>query len=181
MTRVETSAGNSNRAAPLGPYGPVLVTGGGRGIGRAIAIRLAEAGASVCVASRTQEELEATAESIRAAGGEVLCLACDVTDDRQCEALVKQTVSQFGGLSLLVNNAGGAHRIKPLDEISVRDFELGTELNATCRYFGLCTRQHHTCWPPPPTRLWSTSSRSPPAAGWRAWATTAPRKPPWWA
>jgi NAD(P)-dependent dehydrogenase (short-subunit alcohol dehydrogenase family) len=139
MTNVKTPAESTPRGAKPSLYGPALVTGAGRGIGRAIAVRLAEAGASVCVAARTPQDLEGTAELVRAAGGQALCVPCDVTDDRECEALVHQTVREFGGLSLLVNNAGGAHRIKPLDEISVRDFELGTDLN----YLSVFRLMHH--------------------------------------
>lgn len=134
MTNLKTPAESTLRGAKPSLYGPALVTGAGRGIGRAIAVRLAEAGASVCVASRTPQDLEGTAELVRAAGGQALCVPCDVTDDRECEALVHQTVREFGGLSLLVNNAGGAHRIKPLDEISVRDFELGTRRRRSCSH-----------------------------------------------
>jgi NAD(P)-dependent dehydrogenase (short-subunit alcohol dehydrogenase family) len=75
----------------------VLVTGGGRGIGRAIALRLAESGASVVVAGRTASEIEATA---RAAGGTALVL--DVTD-RKALARIRESV---GAVSVLVNNAG---------------------------------------------------------------------------
>lgn len=110
-------------------HGAALVTGAGRGIGRAIAVRLADAGADVCLASRTEADLEQTAELVRAAGGQALCVECDVTDDGQTKGLIDRTVDQFGALSMLVNNVGGAHRIKPLDELTTRDFELGTELN----------------------------------------------------
>ena len=109
--------------------GPVVVTGAGRGIGRAIAVRLAEPGARICVVSRTRTDLEQTAELIRAAGGEVLCVECDVTDSSEIEALVSTTVREFGGISALVNNAGGASVIKPLDRLSVHEFEAGTSLN----------------------------------------------------
>ncbi len=110
-------------------HGAALVTGAGRGIGRAIAIRLADAGAKVCIASRTKAELERTAELVHEVGGEALCFACDVTADGQTQELINQVVAEFGSLSMLVNNVGGAHRIKPLDELTIADFELGTELN----------------------------------------------------
>lgn len=90
MTNLKTPAESTLRGAKPSLYGPALVTGAGRGIGRAIAVRLAEAGASVCVASRTPQDLEGTAELVRAAGGQALCVPCDVTDDRECEALVHQ-------------------------------------------------------------------------------------------
>lgn len=119
--------------------GPALVTGAGRGIGRAIAIRLAQAGASVCIAARTNSDLEETAALVTAAGGEALCVPCDVTDERQGAAIVEDTVRAFGGLKILVNNAGGAHRVKPLDKLSIRDLDLGTDLN----YRSVYRLMHH--------------------------------------
>lgn len=110
-------------------HGAALVTGAGRGIGRAIAIRLARNGADVCIAARTEADLDHTAELVRAAGGRALRVRCDITDDVQTQALIARTVDEFGGLSILVNNVGGAHRIEPLDRLTIRDFELGTDLN----------------------------------------------------
>lgn len=118
----------SELAQPMN-HGAALVTGAGRGIGRAIAVRLAAGGANVSIASRTETDLEQTAELVQAAGGRALCVACDVTDDGQTRELIDQTVDEFGGLAMLVNNVGGAHRIKPLDQLTIRDFELGTDLN----------------------------------------------------
>jgi NAD(P)-dependent dehydrogenase (short-subunit alcohol dehydrogenase family) len=110
-------------------YGPALVTGAGRGIGRAIAVALARHGASVCLAARSGDELEQTAELVRSAGGQALVVTCDVTDEEQSHELIERAAAEFGGLAILINNAGGAHRIKPLDELDPRDFEMGTELN----------------------------------------------------
>lgn len=109
--------------------GPALITGAGRGIGRAIAVRLAQNGARVCLVARTEADLQETAALVRQAGGEASCVACDVTDDAQVDALVSRAVAELGGLSVLVNNAGGAHRIRATEKLSIEDFESGTELN----------------------------------------------------
>jgi NAD(P)-dependent dehydrogenase (short-subunit alcohol dehydrogenase family) len=83
-----------------------LVTGAGRGFGRAIALRLAEEGAAVTVTARTRAQLDETVALIAAAGGRAHAVAADVTDRAQVERVVTETRERFGGLSLLVNNAG---------------------------------------------------------------------------
>jgi NAD(P)-dependent dehydrogenase (short-subunit alcohol dehydrogenase family) len=84
-----------------------LVTGGGRGIGRAIALGLAEAGADVAIVSRTPAELERVAGEIRTAGRRALPLAADVAVAAQVTGAVDRAVEVFGRLDILVNNAGG--------------------------------------------------------------------------
>ena len=84
-----------------------LVTGAGRGIGQAIAIALAEQGADVVCAARTEAEIDATAKRARAFGRRALAVPCDVTDVAQLEALAARTVRELGRLDVLVNNAGG--------------------------------------------------------------------------
>jgi 7-alpha-hydroxysteroid dehydrogenase len=84
-----------------------VVTGGGRGIGRAIALAFAEMGADVVCAARTEREIESTAESVRAFGRRALPVRCDVTDTAQLEALAARAKEEFGRIDLLVNNAGG--------------------------------------------------------------------------
>ncbi len=82
-----------------------IVTGGGRGIGRAIALGLAEAGASVVVAGRTIEQLDAVAQEIAVLGGRVLPVETDLTDGDQIENLAAEAVKNFGRIDILVNNA----------------------------------------------------------------------------
>jgi NAD(P)-dependent dehydrogenase (short-subunit alcohol dehydrogenase family) len=87
-----------------------LVTGAGRGIGRAIALALGEAGAAVTLVSRTPRELEAAARAVESAGGRATVYAGDLRRGADCAAAVEAAVRAFGGLQLLVNNAGiGAH------------------------------------------------------------------------
>lgn len=83
-----------------------VVTGAGRGIGRAIARRLAAEGARVTLVARTRRELDATAAEIRAAGGDAAAIAADVTSAPAVGAAVQGAAARFGPVSLLVNNAG---------------------------------------------------------------------------
>lgn len=85
----------------------IVVTGGGRGLGKAMAISLSEAGADVCIASRTEAQLNVAAEEIEAASGKkALIVPTDVQSSRQCDELVEKTVAQFGKLDVMINNAG---------------------------------------------------------------------------
>ena len=109
-----------------------IVTGGGKGIGRAIALGLAQAGARVVVASRTQAELEAVAEEIKQSGGQALrqslsrpesrdsgqalAVVTDVTVNEQIENLVETTMARFGRIDILVNNAARSF-LRPLLEL----------------------------------------------------------------
>jgi NAD(P)-dependent dehydrogenase (short-subunit alcohol dehydrogenase family) len=82
-----------------------VITGASRGIGRAIATDMAQAGARVVVSSRKVEACEAVVASIRAAGGEAMAVPCNVAERAQLEALVDATVSRWGRLDILVCNA----------------------------------------------------------------------------
>ena len=82
-----------------------LVTGGGQGVGRGIALALAEEGAAIAVAGRTLPKLEAVAAEIVARGGQAAALACEVKQAASIEAVIAGTVQRFGGLQILVNNA----------------------------------------------------------------------------
>jgi NAD(P)-dependent dehydrogenase (short-subunit alcohol dehydrogenase family) len=106
-----------------------LVTGGGRGIGRALAIALAEQGAEVALAARTASELAAVAGEIEAGGGRASYAPCDVTDAAEVAALVAHVRERHGGLHMLVNAAGGAHRMREVAEVDEATFSLGIELN----------------------------------------------------
>ena len=82
-----------------------IVTGAGRGIGRVIAMGLAESGANVVLCSRTKTEIDAVAEEIHAKGGKALSVVTDLTVHEQLENLVNATVKEFGRIDILVNNA----------------------------------------------------------------------------
>ena len=91
-----------------------LVTGASRGIGRAIAIGFAEAGADVAVAARTESDLETLAKEIDAAGRKAIVVPTDVRDRGAIEAMIDRSVSELGRLDILVNNAGGSNFMSPV-------------------------------------------------------------------
>lgn len=107
-----------------------LVTGAGRGIGRASALALAEGGADVVVAARTAEQVEAVAEEIRAMGRRAEPVAFDVMELERLGELVAVATDRLGGLDLLVNNAGGSFP-RPLLDTSVGSFERAFRFNVT--------------------------------------------------
>lgn len=103
-----------------------LITGAGQGVGQGIALALTAAGASVALAGRTLEKVEAAADMVRARGGKAIALACNVKSAEDLAAAVEQTVSAFGGLDILVNNAQEVPLGK-LDEVSDEAFMAGFE------------------------------------------------------
>jgi len=94
-----------------------VVTGSGRGLGRAIATGLGEAGAAVVTCSRTLAEAERTAAEIRSTGGRAIAVHADTSDRASAEELVATAVGEFGQLDVLVNNAG-IDRIEPAEDVS---------------------------------------------------------------
>lgn len=96
-----------------------LITGGGRGIGRAIAMRFAAEGACVVCAARTADELDSTVAAIQGGGGESLAVVTDVRDARAVDALVRRAVDAYGGLNLAVLGAGVMPAPAPVDEVPV--------------------------------------------------------------
>lgn len=111
-----------------------LVTGAGRGIGRAVALALGREGARVALVARTATQLDEVADEVRAAGGEALTLPGDLCDPRFPAAAVEAAVAAHGRLQVLVNNAGvGA--FAPLAETSDETWErvIGTNLSAVFR------------------------------------------------
>lgn len=111
-----------------------IVTGSGRGIGAAIAIALADAGADVVVTARTKEQLEDTAAQIRQRGRRALLVVCDVLDEKQRQALLDQTIEEFGRLDILVNNVGGSGTIKPTLMTSEDELEACFKFNTTTAF-----------------------------------------------
>ena len=104
-----------------------IVTGAGAGIGRAIALHFAGAGASMVVSDLKAEAAESVAAEIKAAGGQAIGLACDVTNEEHRAALIEEAVRRFGKITILVNNAGGGGP-KPFD-MPMGDFEWAYRLN----------------------------------------------------
>jgi short-subunit dehydrogenase len=108
-----------------------LVTGASSGIGRSLARRLADRGARVALVARREERLHEVADEIAAAGGEALVLPCDVAVGSEVTACAERACEAFGGVDLLVNNAGYGHH-RPFLEWDVADMERMMRVN----YFG---------------------------------------------
>ncbi|HOK09654.1 MAG TPA: SDR family oxidoreductase [Candidatus Hydrogenedens sp.] len=107
-----------------------IVTGAGRGIGRAIALTLADAGISVAILSRTESEVQETAKQILAKGGNVLPIVADVTESEQIRQCVNSVIQQWGRIHILVNNAGFA-RFKPFIELTLDEWNQTLNVNLT--------------------------------------------------
>lgn len=91
-----------------------VVTGAGKGIGKACALMLAQAGADLALTARTQADLDAVAAEIRALGRRAITVAGDISDEATMDALVARTVAELGKLTILINNAGGTGPNHPL-------------------------------------------------------------------
>jgi len=115
-----------------------VVTGGGRGIGAAVARALAAAGARVLVVARTVDEIEQVAGEIRATGGEAWALPCDVSDEAAVRALGRAARERLGGVDVLVNNAG-VSASSPLVKITLDEWNRVLGVIATGTF--LCTRE----------------------------------------
>jgi NAD(P)-dependent dehydrogenase (short-subunit alcohol dehydrogenase family) len=115
-----------------------VVTGGGRGIGAAVARALVGAGARVVVASRTREEIERVANELRAGGGQAFAHACDLTEEASVQALGAFANDTVGAVDILVNNAGGSSS-GPLHRITLEEWNRMLAVNATSSF--LCTRE----------------------------------------
>ena len=114
----------------------VLITGGSSGIGKASAIKVAEAGAKVIIVARGQKELDETRDAIVAAGGKCWAYTCDLTDLSSCDALVAKVLAEHRHVDILVNNAGRSiRRSVELSYDRFHDYERTMQLN----YFG-CLR-----------------------------------------
>ena len=108
-----------------------MVTGGSRGIGRAIAAALAEAGADVVIASRKLDACEAVAAEVRAATGRrAVAIACHVGRWADCDRLVAESVARLGRLDVLVNNAGMSPLYESLDKVSEELYDKTHAVNA---------------------------------------------------
>jgi NAD(P)-dependent dehydrogenase (short-subunit alcohol dehydrogenase family) len=100
----------------------VIVTGAGRGLGQAMANALAQAGAAVAVFDVNGEDANAAVAEIRSFGGQALAVAIDVTDRQQVQAGIQTVVETFGGVDVLVNNAGVTSR-SPFEDLEEDDWE----------------------------------------------------------
>jgi 3-oxoacyl-[acyl-carrier protein] reductase len=114
-----------------------FITGGGRGIGRAVALGFAREGARVVIAARTLAEVEAVAAEIGEIGRSALALACDVSDEGQVKAAVARALERFGRVDVLVNNAG-IGLARPIFGTSRLNWDRALAVNLTGTF--LCTK-----------------------------------------
>lgn len=113
----------------------VFMTGGSRGIGRAIALKLAEAGANITIAAKSVQEdprlggtIFSVAEEIEKAGGKALPIQCDIRYEDQVQQAVKQTVEKFGGIDILINNAS-AINLSGTEKLEMKRYDLMHQIN----------------------------------------------------
>ena len=114
-----------------------IVTGGGRGIGRAIALSLAKEGASIAVVARTESEIESVAQEINNLGGKAIAIKTDITDTAQVDCMVQLVMEKFSRIDILINNAGYARHAYIQD---ISDNLWDTTMNINLRGVMLCTR-----------------------------------------
>lgn len=112
-----------------------VVTGGGRGIGRATAIRLAGAGAKVVVTARTETEISEVAGAIRRDGGAALAISADVSDWATVTSLVEETEAAFGPADVVVANAGVIEPVGPTWEVDAEAWADSLRINLTGAFF----------------------------------------------
>ena len=116
---------------------PAVVTGAGRGIGRAIALRLAAHGAHLTLVARSAPELEEVAGVIRSAGGSATVHRADITNDREVKTLFEAVAERHGALAVLVNNAG-IGRFAAVSDMSLEDLDAMWSLNVRAAFS--CTK-----------------------------------------
>jgi 3-oxoacyl-[acyl-carrier protein] reductase len=125
-----------------------IVTGGGTGIGKSIAIEFARAGADVAICSRKLEHLEPVSKAIHDLGRRTFAMAVDVRQEDQVKAMVERAVSEWGRLDVMINNAGASFRSKP-EDISINGWNtvIGINLNGVflgCKWAGKQMMQQKT-------------------------------------
>ncbi len=125
----------------------VLITGGGRGLGRHMARAFAASGANVSVAARSKDQLELSASDVRAEGREAWSFPVDLYDVAQAQRLVDDAAAAMGGIDVLVNNAGGwgnvAGAVGPILEATVEGFDAVYHLNVRSPLFATIGAARH--------------------------------------
>lgn len=118
-----------------------FITGASRGIGKAIAIRLAAEGANLVIAAKSIEEnpklggtIYSAAEEIETAGGKALAVPCDIRDEMQIQNAVEKAVERFGGIDILINNASAIY-LTPAEQTEPKRFDLMHDINVRGTFF----------------------------------------------
>jgi gluconate 5-dehydrogenase len=116
----------------------LFITGGSRGLGREMALAIAEAGADVVLTARTPESLEKTADDIRALGRNVLAINADMADPAACTKACEQALAEFGPIDILINNVGGRREPTPVEAQSFEDWQRLLGFNVSSTF--ICTK-----------------------------------------
>ena len=116
-----------------------IVTGGGKGIGKAIALAFAAEGATVVVAARTRSKLEETVKEIESKGGRAKAVQTDVSDEKQVQQMVAQTVDEYGQIDILVNNSGIDGPTANVVDLKLEDWNEALAIDLTGSM--LCSRE----------------------------------------
>ncbi|MBI3063139.1 MAG: SDR family oxidoreductase [Deltaproteobacteria bacterium] len=106
-----------------------LITGGGRGIGKAVALAYGREGARLAICARTKAEIEEAAKEISALGAECLAVVCDVSLEESVAKMVQEVQGKFGRIDVLINNAGVMTRPAPLVELEVKKWDYTISVN----------------------------------------------------
>jgi NAD(P)-dependent dehydrogenase (short-subunit alcohol dehydrogenase family) len=112
-----------------------IITGASKGIGKGIAVRYAQEGASVVLASRSMDLLSATSEEIQKAGGKALALEADVSQHESVQAMVNKSVEHFGRLDIMVNNAG-ISMAHSSEDLSPKDWQRALDTDLSGVFYG---------------------------------------------
>ena len=112
-----------------------IITGGGTGLGKAMALALAKEGADIVIAARRVEPIEQTAKEVSELGRRVLAIPTDVTDSQQVNRMVERTLSEMGRIDILINNAGGGGVRKPIWDITDEEWHRGMDTNLSSAFF----------------------------------------------
>ena len=113
-----------------------LVSGSSRGLGRSMALALAEVGADVILTGRTQETLDATAAEIRVTGRKAWTLKADMGEPQECEAAFKKAIAEMGPIDILINNVGNREENVPIEAESLATWQRLVDLNLTSCFVG---------------------------------------------
>ena len=114
----------------------LLITGGSRGLGREMALAIADAGADVVLVGRNPESLAATADEIRGLGRTAIAIEADVGDPAACDAVCQKALREFGPIDILINNVGGRRIDVPTEDFPLEQWQKIIDLNLTSTFVG---------------------------------------------
>lgn len=108
-----------------------LITGGGTGIGRTIAITFAREGADIALAGRRSKPLEEVTAEVRAHGRKAIAIPCDISSEEEVEAMVERIAEELGGVDVLINNASVVGQVAPVEQLDMQEWDKALAINLT--------------------------------------------------